>query len=579
MLKNNVFIFLYFICTSFCLNGQEYHWNEPFFINLNEENSLSRTMQVDQAGNTYLTAVFKEEISISDTTLYTSLDYGVYIAKFDLNHNLIWSEVIAEAKNVTPNSSYVLSHVYLKIDDQTNTIYPSIIYSDSTYINTQLYTVEQTEVNYSDIAILKMSPFGEVEDIFHVKGSCKTYFGGLDIVEDDLYFHLGMDRSQQDTDSTCSCSIQNDTMYFDDSHGIYGKIEVNSGQVDWVKTYSASGSTISTSKMVVGNNKIYLTGGVLWPSDLEFQDGPILNIPNTYASYGYLAQLDLQGKLQWSKYWAVNGWDSFALPKDLGLNTENDIVVVANLYTQSVPNQVFFQNASPLAGFGTISNDRSFFVVNYDSLGQIKWHDISNSIGYEHLNSVDFDDQNNLYLAGSFIDDLTFNPSLPTLSSSNGATLVVSYDRFGNRRWAKQADGKGGHIIQADTFNHLHVMGSVNSGNTATFGAYSPMVPGTGNSIFLVQLRIEPLNLEETTPQQFEILIYPNPSIGQVNIKTKNEWIDQITIYNPSGQLIQTLNPKAQTNQVHLNQLTSGYYILDIKTKSGKQTTQKLIVR
>ena len=572
-----ILIYLCFICSCFQVWGQEHQWNEPFFINMNLGGALSSDMRVDNVGNTYLTAIFKDQVEIKDTVLYSSLKYGVFIAKFDINHNLIWSKVIAEAKEFSPNFSRVLSSVSLNIDDLDN-IYSTILYEDSTYINNQLFTVEQSETYYQDIAILKISSVGQIDNVFNIKGSCQTGVGGIEIVQSNLYFHLGVNRNTLDTDSTCSCIIADTTINFEESRGLYGKLTLSNNNIDWIKNYSATGSTIGAGEIVVNDSKIYLTGGILWPSDLVFDDG-VLNVPSIYSKYGYFIQLDLQGNLQWTRYFAVKGFDSYSIPRTLEANSKNDMVVVINLLTQSVPNQVFFENAPTLTG--ATNNDESFVIVNYDSLGNVKWHDISNSLGYERMISVDFDSHKNMYLAGSFTTDITFGSQFIDGYGSSNDILVISYDSLGNKRWAQKAGGTGsdlGAYMSIDSFDNLHVGGFI-TGASVNFGAYETNPPSPGNSIFVAQMRLEPIGLEETTPQQFGVSLYPNPSLGNTHVEIQDEFISQIRVYNALGQEVQTLNFKNQTSQASIENLVSGYYIIDIHSLSGKRVSQKLIVK
>ena len=169
-----ILIYIIFIGFNLSIQGQEHQWNEPFFVNINLGGNTRFDMEVDDNGNTYLIALFENEVTILDTTLYTSKDDGVFLAKFDDNHTLLWARVIAEAKELTPNISRVLGSVFIELDKSTNYIYLNIGYADSVYFNHQLYTVDQSLTYYQDLAVLKLSPLGNIENTYHIKGSCTS---------------------------------------------------------------------------------------------------------------------------------------------------------------------------------------------------------------------------------------------------------------------------------------------------------------------------------------------------------------------------------------------------------------------
>lgn len=79
------------------------------------------------------------------------------------------------------------------------------------------------------------------------------------------------------------------------------------------------------------------------------------------------------------------------------------------------------------------------------------------------------------------------------------------------------------------------------------------------------------LSINETAVRD-EIVVYPNPTSGIVNIKAKEE-LTQYELFNVSSQKIKT----GFTKIMDITSLNSGVYILKIQLKSGKTVTQKII--
>jgi len=84
-------------------------------------------------------------------------------------------------------------------------------------------------------------------------------------------------------------------------------------------------------------------------------------------------------------------------------------------------------------------------------------------------------------------------------------------------------------------------------------------------------------SIEITTKEVHEnILLYPNPSAGIINIQADNILTLSIKIYNTIGQLVfseDNLNPNSQ---IKLNQ-PSGMYMVIVKTNNSTSTSRLII--
>jgi hypothetical protein len=77
-----------------------------------------------------------------------------------------------------------------------------------------------------------------------------------------------------------------------------------------------------------------------------------------------------------------------------------------------------------------------------------------------------------------------------------------------------------------------------------------------------------------------DLLVYPNPAKGSVNIAINSGTLNQVTITSLSGQVLyDAAAPAAQNNiSVNVSNYASGIYFVSAKTNEGKQFTQKLVV-
>lgn len=69
--------------------------------------------------------------------------------------------------------------------------------------------------------------------------------------------------------------------------------------------------------------------------------------------------------------------------------------------------------------------------------------------------------------------------------------------------------------------------------------------------------------------------VYPNPVKGLLNII--NDITGKYTLYNVNGSVVKSIESKAKSFQINLDDLSSGFYFLEVPTAKGKQT-EKIII-
>lgn len=108
-------------------------------------------------------------------------------------------------------------------------------------------------------------------------------------------------------------------------------------------------------------------------------------------------------------------------------------------------------------------------------------------------------------------------------------------------------------------------------GNSASFSlAYH----GAANR--LVNTALGFTNLGTPAYTQEQLAVYPNPSKGQFTIQSP-EIITEVSLYNLAGSKLRTLKPEPSEKQLHLQDLSAGVYLIEIK--SAAQTSwRKLMV-
>ncbi len=75
------------------------------------------------------------------------------------------------------------------------------------------------------------------------------------------------------------------------------------------------------------------------------------------------------------------------------------------------------------------------------------------------------------------------------------------------------------------------------------------------------------------------VVVYPNPTEGNVTVKAENEVINEIRIFNMVGRLVKTIRVSNTEVELDLNDLSAGTYLLQMNMQQGDVVRKKLIVR
>ena len=71
--------------------------------------------------------------------------------------------------------------------------------------------------------------------------------------------------------------------------------------------------------------------------------------------------------------------------------------------------------------------------------------------------------------------------------------------------------------------------------------------------------------------------IFPNPAKNTLNITSYNTKVNSVEIYNLNGQLVLNKTLNTYLSQINISSLTSGIYIVDIKSENTT-IKRKLII-
>ena len=85
------------------------------------------------------------------------------------------------------------------------------------------------------------------------------------------------------------------------------------------------------------------------------------------------------------------------------------------------------------------------------------------------------------------------------------------------------------------------------------------------------------VGIEEQTKSEQDIVIYPNPTNGEVTITTKENTITKIEVSNYLGQIILVQDVIETIAKLQLQEYKSGIYFIKIYNKEGQVVVRKII--
>lgn len=85
------------------------------------------------------------------------------------------------------------------------------------------------------------------------------------------------------------------------------------------------------------------------------------------------------------------------------------------------------------------------------------------------------------------------------------------------------------------------------------------------------------VSAEDILPTNWEVNIYPNPTVNQVQIELPTDSRVQALLYNSSGQLIGQREDIMYQSTIDFSRLPAGSYLLQLQDEQGRQGTFQIL--
>ena len=416
---------------------------------ISEDNGNS--IAVDANGNSYITGEFRDSATFGITTMTSSGENDIFVAKLDINGNWLW---VNQAGGIS--GSYGSS---IAVDDNGNSYVTGGFSGSATFGTTTL-----TSSGDGDIFVAKMDSNGNWLWAKKAGGISGGYGSSIAVDANGNSYIIGSFWSIATFGNTTLTS----------SGGYYTDIYVakldSKGNWLWANKAGGLNWDYGYSIAVDANGNSYVTGCHL--SSATF--GTI-----TLTSSGgydiFIAKLDSSGNWLWAK---KAGGTSDDYSRSITVDDNGNSYVTGDFRSS--------------ATFGTTilntSGYNDIFVAKLDINGNWLWAKKAGGTSYDYGCCIAVDDNGNSYVTGVFEGSATFGTTTLT-SSGNEDIFVAKMDSNGNWLWAKKAGGQsndGGRSITVDDNGNSYVTGYFEE--STTFGI-TTLTSSGDYEIFVAKIR------------------------------------------------------------------------------------------
>ncbi|MBC7494679.1 MAG: T9SS type A sorting domain-containing protein [Flavobacterium sp.] len=576
----------------------------------------NHTIASDSQGNVYTIGLhdsnydFDPGVAVFNLTCYTNpfsaTLTSMYIRKSDFQGNFIWAKQIGGEST----TNYEVSTATAITIDNNDNIY-----------------IAGTSRKLGAGAVLDFDPGAGVVDVPNPAGTNVMYILKLNANGDYVWnaqfdntlttgsadqnsiqamkvdaagnlFSTGGFYGSVDFDPTAGTNIINSTVPTNTLSSDIFVLKLDSaGNFGWAKallhngTYNGYNVNRGNAIDLDSSGNVYTTGIFTVSIDADPNMGvnnltaftsTVIPIMNGYNAQ-FISKLDMNGNFVWA--YPIAGDHLPGSTCSLVVDNANNIIISGNSYKTTTGSTTTIASVRDLdfgAGTYYLPNDADSFLLKINSSANFIWakstaRSIVSPLGSDNtVLGLAVDAAGSIYTTGSFGPSGTvdFDPSATNynLTSAGGTDGYISkLNTNGDFVFANKFGGTGGekgYSIFISLSGKILVAGSSDTG-------FSKSIAAVTAGGFLASFSQPALATSQFEVNQ-NIVVYPNPSTGEFNIKIDNDLLGaNADIYNILGQKVNQFRLDVLTTSQNLEK---GMYLIEI-VKNNNKTTKKLIVK
>lgn len=248
-------------------------------------------------------------------------------------------------------------------------------------------------------------------------------------------------------------------------------LKLNSaGEYQWVKQIGGVGATVNAYLKLDNLENLILAGS--FSGTVDFDPGvATANLTSAGGTDVFIAKLDSDGNLIWSKKVGGTGNDSSFSHFNLGIDS-SDSILVSGYFR----NTVDFDPGPGTANLSSVGSDH-MFVLKLDTDGDYVWAKAFGDTSDDLAPLLVLDDLDNIYLSTTFnlSGDFDPGPEVVTITAaSNSDAFILKLDSNGDYVWAQVIHSTGSGIgsvrsILIDSLDRLLIVGDLSADSVTDF--------------------------------------------------------------------------------------------------------------
>lgn len=537
--------------------SQEFEWA----INMGGvNNDQVMAMTIDEEGNVYATGFFMSDSADFDPgpnesiLINHSSAQDVFVAKYNSDGELIW------VKSIGSGSTDMVSDI--AIDVHHNVYITGYFHG---YVDFDPGPEEDyiTSVEQNDAYVLKLDAEGNYV-------WAKT-FGGeewnngitLEISDSGNVYMAGEYRGIIDLNPDEESEMLADGTYMNAGDEFFVVKLDSSGSFVWGHGFGSAGDDWVFDLIILENEDIVISG--VFCNAVDFDPGPdeYIMTTNSYHQNMYLLKLDADATFIWARQY---GGPGNVYGSSIEINSKNQF-----LLTGSFNHDPIFEIDGSEQQFYELSH-RDIYVMLLDEAGDISWIKIIETANESGASSVAVDDNDNVFVTGSFRVGADLNPEEEVQWETATDVFFLPYvmfvlklDSSGTFQWAHAIGenvGVYGRSVAALGAESIYVGGGFGSSQNMAPYPEEYLLNATGaysHDAYILKWNKEPVPPPPPIGSIFQV--YPNPAESYVIVRTEgNRGV--LEIISSTGQIIRQIKMGSEQIEtvISVSELDYGLY-------------------
>lgn len=404
---------------------------------------------VDASGNIYITGDFYGTATFGNTSITSSGEADIFVAKYSKNGDLVWVK-----KAGGTGSDYGENIV---VDGNGN------IYVTGRFKNTAtIGNITLTSAGADDVFTAKYTNSGTVEWAQKAGGNSTDEITGLVTdISGNVYISGNFKNSAFFGNTTINSAGDKDIFIAKYNTG---------GSLQWVQKAGGVSEESSQSIAIDANENVYITGYFYNVSNFGNY-----SVTSAGSSDIFTAKFNpLNAKWLW-----VNraGGPSNDYVSDIVINSKEEVLISG----------YFIGTANFSGALVTSAGESDLFFVKYYSTGTIGWLKREGGLKDESPRSMAIDANDNIYITGTFTGVSNFG-SFSLASQGSSDIFITKFNAMGILEWARSAGGVITNYVEGiavEPNGNVYITGSfyeqINFGNIS--------LSGIDNDVFIARIR------------------------------------------------------------------------------------------